>query len=132
MWDVALGRLLNTLEGHYSSVNSVAVTPDNTKIVSGSSDYTIKVWDLTASRRLLNTMEGHSSYVNSVAVTPDGTKIVSGSDDKTVKVWDLNNGLNTFSSKFDSEIPSIAISNKKRNIMAVGDSNGEVYVMNIV
>ena len=83
------------------------------------------------SGRLLNTLEGHTSSVSSVAITPDGTKIVSGSWDNTIKVWDLNNGSNTFSSKFDSSIISIAISTKKRNIMAIGNSNGDVYVMNI-
>jgi WD40 repeat protein len=121
--------LLRTLEGHSDSVNSVAVTSDGTKIVSGSEDKTIKVWDLTASGRLLNTLEGHHDSVSSVAVTPDGTKIVSGSN-KTIKVWDLNNGSNTFSSKFDSAISSIAISNN-RNILAIGDSTGGVYVLNM-
>jgi WD40 repeat protein len=38
--------LIRTLEGHSSSVGSVAITPDGTKIVSGSADKTIKVWDL--------------------------------------------------------------------------------------
>ncbi len=121
--------LIRTLEGHSSSVRSVAITPDSTKIVSGSYDNTIKVWDL-ASGRLLNTLEGHSSSVRSVAITPDSTKIVSGSRDKTIKVWDLNNGSNTFSCKFDSSISSIAISTK-RNILVFGDSTGDLYVMNV-
>ena len=77
MWDIASagGRLLNTLEGHTSSVSSVAITPDGTKIVSGSYDKTIKVWDIaSAGGRLLNTLEGHTGSVSSVAITPDGTK----------------------------------------------------------
>ena len=46
MWDLASGgRLLNTLEGHTSGVSSIAITTDNTKIVSVSSDH-IKMWDL--------------------------------------------------------------------------------------
>ena len=81
--------LLRTLEGHSAYVESVTVTPDGTKIVSGSWDNTIKVWDLAASGRLVNTLQGHSSAVSSVAVTPDSTKIVSGSWDNTIKVWDL-------------------------------------------
>ena len=83
--------VIRTLDGHTSGVNSVAITPDGTKIVSGSSDHTIKVWDIASTGgRLLNTLEGHSSSVSSVAITPDGPKIVSGSWDKTIKVWDLN------------------------------------------
>ena len=64
------------------------------KIVSGSWDKTIKVWDLET-EKLLNTLKGHSDLVSSVDIA-DG-KIVSGSLDKTIKVWDLNTGkmLNT-------------------------------------
>ena len=35
---------LKTLKGHSSFVNSVAFSPDGTKIISGSSDNTIKIW----------------------------------------------------------------------------------------
>ena len=35
---------LKTLNGHSSFVNSVACSPDGTKIISGSSDKTIKIW----------------------------------------------------------------------------------------
>jgi WD40 repeat protein len=41
-----------------------------TKIVSGSNDGTIKVWDLS-SGSLLNTLEGHTNTVYYVAVTPN-------------------------------------------------------------
>lgn len=47
IWDLASGgHHINTLECHASRVNSVAVTPDSTKIVSGSGDKTVRVWDL--------------------------------------------------------------------------------------
>ncbi|MGB9169238.1 MAG: hypothetical protein WCB31_09965 [Nitrososphaeraceae archaeon] len=41
--------------------------------MSGSSDKTIKVWDLASGGRHLNTLEGHTDRVNSVAITPGGT-----------------------------------------------------------
>ena len=54
-----------------------AVTADG-RIVSGSIDKTIKVWDL-ASGRLLCSLVGHTGRVTSVALTADG-RIVSGSE----------------------------------------------------
>ena len=66
-----------------------ALTADG-RIVSGSYDKTIKVWDLE-SGRLLRSLEGHTSEVNAVALTADG-RIVSGSWDNTIKVWDLESG----------------------------------------
>ena len=77
--------------GHTAPIRSVAFTPDGTRAVSGSSDQTVRVWDLS-SGQCLATLEGHSNWVRSVAVSPDGTRAVSGSDDQTVRVWDLSSG----------------------------------------
>jgi WD40 repeat protein len=48
------------------------------QVVSGSFDYTLKVWDLQ-SRQLLRSLEGHTDWVTSVAVTPGEYHVVSGS-----------------------------------------------------
>ncbi|MBO7225218.1 MAG: zinc-ribbon domain-containing protein [Bacteroidales bacterium] len=82
---------LQTLKEHFDSVNSVAYSPDGTKIISGLYDKTIKIWDAITGE-CLKTLEGHSFPVNSVAFSPDGTKIVSGSYDETIKIWDANTG----------------------------------------
>ncbi|MEE0993008.1 MAG: hypothetical protein UH542_08515 [Bacteroidales bacterium] len=84
--DVSKFKCLKTLEGHSNIVWPVVYSPDGTKIVSGSYDNTIKIWDANTGE-CLKTLEGHSLVVISVAFSPDGTKIVSGSDDKTVKIW---------------------------------------------
>ena len=85
-------KILKTLNGHSKTVNSVAYSPDGTKIVSGSDDETIKIWDANKGEHL-QTLRGHADYVNSVAYSPDGTKIISGSLDKTIKIWDANYGV---------------------------------------
>ncbi len=79
-------------EGHKGLVNAVAVTPDGKRIVSGSGDKTIRVWDLEAGAPIGSPIEGHEGWVNTIAVTPDGKRIVSGSGDKTIRVWDLETG----------------------------------------
>ena len=48
-------KLINTLKGHTNWVLSLAISPDNKKIVSGSSDNTIRIWDLD-SGNLINTL----------------------------------------------------------------------------
>ncbi|KZP17439.1 hypothetical protein FIBSPDRAFT_1046926 [Athelia psychrophila] len=73
-------------------VLSVAFSPDGTKIVSGSGDKTVRVWDAVTGQAALPPLEGHEDLVWSVAFSPDGTKIVSGSDDKTVRGWDAITG----------------------------------------
>ena len=84
-------KLLKNLIGHSGYVYSVAYSPDGTKIISGSYDKTIKIWN-TNTGQCLKTLEGHLYFVNSVAYSPDGTKIISGSGDGTIKIWNANTG----------------------------------------
>jgi WD40 repeat protein len=86
-WSAAL----QTLEGHSSSVSSVAFSPDGKQVVSGSDDQTVKLWD-TATGAALQTLKGHSGSVTSVAFSPDGKQIVSSSSDRTVRLWDRATG----------------------------------------
>ena len=56
----------------------MAVSPDGRRIVSGSFDQTVVVWDLETGKPI-HRLTGHQDWVNSVAVSPDGRRIVSGS-----------------------------------------------------
>ncbi len=69
----------------------MAFSPDGKRIVTGSWDGTVKVWDADKGQELLS-LKGHTDWVTSVAFSPDGKRIVSGSEDKTVKVWDAEKG----------------------------------------
>ena len=89
--------LLETLQGirereqfhvHEATVESVAFSPDGSKVVSGSDDNTIRLWDLN-SRSELASFKGGEYGVSSVAISPDGSKVVSG-DNNTIRLWDLN------------------------------------------
>ena len=55
IWDVRTGELLETLWGHENGVQSVTFTPDGRGLVSGSSDKTLKYWDVS---RLANGLGG--------------------------------------------------------------------------
>ncbi|KAE9389855.1 WD40 repeat-like protein [Gymnopus androsaceus JB14] len=76
------------LQGHDGRVYSVAFSHDGTRIVSGSSDKTVRIWDATTGAQMGDPLQGHDGWVNSVAFSHDGTRIVSGSDDKTLRIWD--------------------------------------------
>ncbi|KAG9075711.1 hypothetical protein FRC06_009942, partial [Ceratobasidium sp. 370] len=73
-------------------VNSVAFSRDGHRIVSGSHDKTVRVWDADTGAPIGEPLTGHSDLVTSVAFSPDGHRIVSGSCDRTVRVWDADTG----------------------------------------
>ncbi|WP_253182189.1 WD40 repeat domain-containing protein, partial [Candidatus Marithrix sp. Canyon 246] len=77
------------LVGHTWSVNAVAYSPDGSRIVSGSSDETLKIWDAN-SGKLLSSLEAHTEGVSGVAFSPSGHLIYSASYDRTIKVWPSN------------------------------------------
>ncbi|KIM29936.1 hypothetical protein M408DRAFT_22388 [Serendipita vermifera MAFF 305830] len=82
----------SVINGHTSPVISVSFSPDGTRIVSGSVDKTVRVWDAETGETVMELLEGHSGPVNSVSFSLDGTCIVSGSDDNTIRVWDADTG----------------------------------------
>jgi WD40 repeat protein len=77
-------------------ISSAAFSPDGTRVVSGSEDKNLRLWD-AVSGACLNTLTGHSQPVWSVAFSPDGTRVVSGSQDNSLRLWDAVSGtcLNT-------------------------------------
>lgn len=83
----AMGSL--SLKGHEEAISCVTVLPDG-RVISGSYDNTLRVWD-AASGRCLRTLEGHTGGVICMAVLPDG-RVVSGSRDSTLLVWDTATG----------------------------------------
>ncbi|PVF92967.1 hypothetical protein CPB86DRAFT_809158 [Serendipita vermifera] len=82
---------LSIMRGHMGSILCVTFSPDGSKIVSGSHDQTICIWDSTSCASV-STLKGHSGSVLSVAFSPDGSKIVSGSDDETIRIWNSASG----------------------------------------
>ncbi|KAJ3897008.1 WD40-repeat-containing domain protein, partial [Lentinula edodes] len=80
------------LQGHEYWVDSVAFSPDGTRIVSGSADKTLRIWNARTGAQIGVPLQGHEHWVNSVAFSPDGTRIVSGSADKTLRIWNARTG----------------------------------------
>ncbi len=79
-------RLIYTLNGHNASIRSLAILSNKNKIVSGSYDKTIKIWQSQSPYECVATLYGHTDYVLALAILPN-SNIVSGSRDRIIKIW---------------------------------------------
>ncbi|KIJ52093.1 hypothetical protein M422DRAFT_147187, partial [Sphaerobolus stellatus SS14] len=77
------------LTGHTSYVISVAFSPDGQRIVSGSYDKTIRIWDAQTGCLTRGIIPDGKVPGGNLEASPD---IVSGSDDKTIRIWDAQTG----------------------------------------
>ena len=116
LWDTDTGKNSSALEGHTSSVSSIAFTLDGKRLASAGRDRTIRVWDVKSSQTLL-TLKGHTDEVRSLVFSPDGLRLASGSNDQTVKLWDavLGKELLTHMGHAD-EVQSVAFSPDGRRL----------------
>jgi WD40 repeat protein/DNA-binding SARP family transcriptional activator len=92
VWAAETGKLLHTLLGDTDFL-SAAWSPDSSRLVTGGSDGTTKVWEIgvKGARELwsLSAQEMRSG-VAGVAFSPDGTKVMAGDIGiSAVKIWDL-------------------------------------------
>jgi WD40 repeat protein len=93
VWDAETGAVRHTLHGHNGLVHSVAWNPDSSRLVTGGSDGTAKVWEIgpegVRERWSLSAQESKSGIVG-VTFSPDGSRMMAGDADlSAVKVWDL-------------------------------------------
>ncbi|KAF8841629.1 WD40 repeat-like protein [Paxillus ammoniavirescens] len=77
---------VQVFEGHKRRVTCVCFYPDEGKLVSGSADRTLRIWDRETGA--VKVLGGHTDWVREVDVSRDGKMVVSGSDDKTVRIWE--------------------------------------------
>ena len=80
---------MHVLIGHSDSVRSVAASCDNGHIVSGSSDSTVRIWNMLTGEEE-HVLRGHSGSVRSAVFSPDNRHIVSESWDNTVRIWNVS------------------------------------------
>lgn len=84
VWKTSTWELLHDLPDPTGAALCVTFGP-NRRLVWGSTDGTVKVWDGPDSE--VHVLRGHTSWVQAVSVSPDGERIASASLDGTAKVW---------------------------------------------
>lgn len=100
------------LKGHELDVVTVAYSPDGGRIVTGSRDWTVRIWDADDGATLA-VLRGHEYAVQSAAWSPDGRRIASSGayGDQTLRMWDSDSGRELSSVRgLDSPVQGLCFS----------------------
>jgi PKD repeat protein len=123
-----------TFIGHSDDVNAVAWNPDNLRIVTGSSDGSIRLWDTNGST-LETLTPGHTDDVNALAWDATGSQLASASSDDTAIIWSVINGqpamLALTLSGHTDDVNAVAWSPDNSRV-ATASSDGSVLIWDLV
>jgi WD40 repeat protein len=102
VWDVATGAIVRrfgaetedtTLDtGHTDWVTTVAFSSDGQRVISGSRDRSVRVWDVLTGQEIqrfgaVNGRGGYQDTVTGVVVSPDGNRLISAGLDGTIRIF---------------------------------------------
>ncbi|KAI8080088.1 WD40-repeat-containing domain protein [Halteromyces radiatus] len=112
VWNLSTKRIAHTLTGHIGKVFAAKFVPaDNNRVVTGSHDRTLKVWDLNKGW-CVRTIFSFSSCNDICLLDPDGQTVVSGHLDSTLRIWDAKsgNGIKDLNGIHTDQITSVCVS----------------------
>lgn len=89
--NIATGQPRLNWDRHTGSLESVAFLPSGGQALTGSSDETVRLWDLTTGKTV-HVLQGANLGAYAVAVSPDGFRGAAGCKDGVVREWDLASG----------------------------------------
>lgn len=120
----------HTEKAHDKDVNSVAISPNDKLLVSGSQDRTAKLWSL-ADMSLLGVFRGHSRGIWCVQFSPVDQVVATASADGSIKLWGIQDFscLKTFEGHDASVLKIIFVSRGTQ--LVSGGSDGLVKLWTI-
>lgn len=86
LWDAETGEHLADLQ--VEDAVSLAFSPDNQILATGSLDGMLRLWDVSEGRLLVET-KGHFNFIQEILFTPTGLNLLTGSNDGSILIWGI-------------------------------------------
>jgi tricorn protease-like protein len=130
IWDARTGKVLSTLK--HSETWSLTWTSDQKKLISGSSNGSIRIFD-TATWQQIAILEGHERAVNAISFSrSDRLRLLaSASCDKTARLWNLDTNLPVGPPLQHGAIVNSAVISADGKLLVTSSDDRNVYVWDI-
>lgn len=119
-------------QGHFDAMNSLAYSPDGSRVVTASDDGKVKIWDVV-SGFCLATFDEHQAGVTDVAFAKRGQVMFTSSLDGTIRAWDLIRFRNfrTFTSTERLQFTSVAVDPSGEVVCGGSLDSFEIHVWSV-
>ncbi|MCA8986669.1 MAG: protein kinase [Planctomycetaceae bacterium] len=89
LWDVRTRQEWMSY-GPHGAVASAAISPDGSRVYTGSWDRSLKIWNVQEGGSIKRVADAHEGYINCVDISHDGKRLLTAGDDGTAHVWDTS------------------------------------------
>jgi WD40 repeat protein/serine/threonine protein kinase len=127
VWDAQTGKVAYTIPGGQEFF-AAAFSPDGRRLVTGSADRTVQVWDAETGHEVA-TLGAHERLIRGVAISRDGRRLASLGGDGVVNLWDATqldmkqDPLTTIGGRVPGPSMNVAISPDGRRVAMGGEDN---------
>ncbi|XP_011524752.1 WD repeat-containing protein 88 isoform X2 [Homo sapiens] len=117
------------LSGHEHAVSTCHFCVDDTKLLSGSYDCTVKLWDPVDGSVVRDFEHRPKAPVVECSITGDSSRVIAASYDKTVRAWDLETGKLLWKVRYDTFIVSCKFSPDGKYVVSGFDVDHGICIM---
>ncbi|XP_013194000.1 autophagy-related protein 16-1 isoform X2 [Amyelois transitella] len=117
VWTVNDQRIRHTLTGHSGKVMAAKFLGEPAKVITGSHDRTLKIFDLK-SKSCIETKFAGSSCNDLVTSDGAGSTIISGHFDKRIRFWDIRTEMSSNDIMLQGKVTSLDLSRDSNYLLA--------------
>ncbi|KAG0042636.1 Rab GDP dissociation inhibitor alpha, partial [Gryganskiella cystojenkinii] len=90
IWDVKSGKCLHVLDGHTEAYTGLIFSPSGHRIITGSRNQAIYLWDLETGDRIHSfEVPGNETMVDAIDCSPDWQVLASAYEDQSLRIWNV-------------------------------------------